>query len=103
MRVIPLLSTDDTRVIVWTTLELSLNRQIEKYREKEKTESARSAHGKRGFSRVLQELRPDLTCLLPAVNRPFVYLHSRVAAGARSARGGPSARYGKTFTVCEGA
>jgi hypothetical protein len=53
MHVIRLLSTDDTRVIVLTTLELSLNRQIEKYSKNEIMMITRrlcGAYGKRGLA-----------------------------------------------------
>jgi hypothetical protein len=88
MRVIPLLSADDTRVFVWTTLELSLNRQFEKYRENEMIKD-KMINAKRFVSqlenealRVFHTQRPDLTYRLPTA-----YLAAALCCGAaREAR-----------------
>ena len=84
MRVNHLLSADDTRVIVLTTLELSLNRQIEKYRENEITRARVARMENEASAEFYRNRRPDLFCLLPAVYRPFVYV-LRQAREARAA------------------
>lgn len=103
MRVNRLLSVDDTRVIVWTTLELSLNRQTEKYSENEITRARAACMENEASAEFYRNRRPGFTCLLPTVYRPFVYLHSRVAAGAPKRGAAAFGRWAKPYSVCEGA
>jgi len=109
MRVIPLLSADDTRVFVWTTLELSLNRQFEKYRENEIRMITRrlcGAYGNRGFARFPHtKARP----YLPATDRLpgcCLALQGPRAKRARMRASKPARNNRQTFfknNVCEGA
>jgi hypothetical protein len=84
MRVNHLLSTDDTRVIVLTTLEFSLNRQIEKYSGNEITRAREARMENEASAEFYRNKRPDLFCLLPTVYRSFVYvLQEAPRSGAR--------------------